>query len=59
MERELVRRAAPTRPLVWLGEAERVSDVSPTLGARFPATAMKARDFALPPIVRTPRDPVG
>lgn len=45
-ESRLVRRA-PTRPLVWLGERSGASDVSPRLGERFPATAMKERDLIL------------
>lgn len=43
-EDRLVRRAAE-RPLVWLGEKESASMVAPRLGARFPATAVKERDF--------------
>lgn len=43
---KLVRRA-PVRPLVWLGERDRASYVAPTLGARFPATAVKEGDFVL------------
>lgn len=42
----LVRRA-PTRPLVWLGEKQSASDVAPRLGARFPATSAKEKDFVL------------
>ena len=42
----LVRRA-PARPVVWLGEKEPASFVAPRLGARFPATAAKERDFVL------------
>lgn len=54
-------RRAPHRPLVWLGERECASDVAPSLGERFPATAVKERDFVLPPDARRrgPRDPVG
>lgn len=47
-EDRLVRRA-PTRPLVWLGEKESASDVSPRAGSRFPATASKEKDFVLSP----------
>jgi hypothetical protein len=43
-ETRLVRRA-PARPLVWLGEREPASHVAPALGARFPASDVKARDF--------------
>ena len=46
MSKELVRRA-PVRPLLWLGEKEPASDVAPRLGARFPATATKEKDFVL------------
>ena len=42
----LVARRA-TRPQVWLGERESASDVASRLGARFPATAAKERDFVL------------
>lgn len=56
----LVRRA-PARPLVWLGERSRVSDVEPWLGEKFGAAAFKARDLVLGADARTPvpRDPVG
>lgn len=47
-EDRLVRRA-PHRPLVWLGDKESASDVAPSLGARFPATATKEKDFVLGP----------
>jgi hypothetical protein len=48
----VARRA--TRPQVWLGEPERVSDVAPRLGAWFPATATKERDFVLDLTVTRP-----
>ena len=44
-EDKLVRRA-PTRPHVWLGEAKEPT-VRKRLGARFPATVVKERDFVL------------
>ena len=50
MEDKLVRRMAP-RPLVWVGERERASDVAP-LGARFPAYPAKEKDFVFTPPVR-------
>ena len=40
----LVRRA-PSRPLVWLGERERL--VEPFLGERFGAWRVKERDLVL------------
>lgn len=60
VQRDFVRRM-PSRPLVWLGERERVSDVQPWLGARFPASSIKERDFVLgaDARMRGPRDPVG
>lgn len=54
----LVRRG-PHRPLVWLGERERPSDVQPMLGERFGAWQAKERDFVHSPRVKLPRDPVG
>lgn len=47
MDADRLVRRAPTRPLVWLGEKEMASDVTPRLGARFPATAVKEKDFVL------------
>lgn len=41
---KLVRRA-PIRPLVWLGERERL--VAPALGERFPAFLVKEKDLLL------------
>jgi hypothetical protein len=46
MEEDRLVRRVSVRPVVWLGEKESASDVT-QLGARFPATAMKERDFVL------------
>jgi hypothetical protein len=42
---DLVERRR-VRPEIWLGERESASDVAPLAG-RFPATAVKERDFVL------------